>query len=342
MIRGFNGIKWQKFLLPAFLLTLLIFVAYVISPLLDGIVLGLVFAYVARPIKKRLDRRFGLGNRISSLLATGALIVPIAFIFTIGIVEAAQQLTWILRNQVTVITSIKSALANLGISQDLVDGAVNLIQSTIATRPIETFLNYGNTVNIGILILNLLLSIIICYYLLADGKKLADAVISIYSENGKMGAFVDAADRTISGVYVGNFLAAVLISVISIPFLYAFRIPLIAVLAALMFLAALIPILAEWMILLPVTFYVLYIRNPVAAAQFLIVGVIFLYIIPELILRPYLVGKASSIHPLLILLSFIGGGIVGGIAGFFLAPIAVGVIIAAYKVYASDLESNRI
>jgi len=221
MIRGFNGIKWQKFLLPAFLLTLLIFVAYVISPLLDGIVLGLVFAYVARPIKKRLDRRFGLGNRISSLLATGALIVPIAFIFTIGIVEAAQQLTWILRNQVTVITSIKSALANLGISQDLVDGAVNLIQSTIATRPIETFLNYGNTVNIGILILNLLLSIIICYYLLADGKKLADAVISIYSENGKMGAFVDAADRTISGVYVGNFLAAVLISVISIPFLYA-------------------------------------------------------------------------------------------------------------------------
>jgi predicted PurR-regulated permease PerM len=70
---------------------------------------------------------------------------------------------------------------------------------------------------------------------------------------------------------------------------------------------------------------------------------IILYIVPELILRPYLIGKVSSIHPLLILLSFMGGGIVGGIAGFFLAPVAVGMIIAAYNVYAkADLKSDRI
>ncbi|MGZ8898420.1 MAG: AI-2E family transporter [Halobacteriota archaeon] len=61
-----------------------------------------------------------------------------------------------------------------------------------------------------------------------------------------------------------------------------------------------------------------------------------LYIIPQLMLRPYFVGKASRIHPLLILLAFLGGGIVGGLAGFFLAPIAVGVVVAAYSVYKAD------
>ncbi len=57
-------------------------------------------------------------------------------------------------------------------------------------------------------------------------------------------------------------------------------------------------------------------------------------------MRPVLVGKASSIHPLLILLSFLGGGIVGGLAGFFLGPIAVGVVIAAYSVYKGSSVSN--
>jgi len=58
----------------------------------------------------------------------------------------------------------------------------------------------------------------------------------------------------ISGIYVGNFLVAVLISIISIPFFLVSN-SLIAVLAALMFLAALVPILAEWMVLLPVAVY---------------------------------------------------------------------------------------
>ncbi len=343
MIKGFGYTNWQRILIPVFLIALLIFIAYVMTPLLDGIALGLVFAYVARPIKKLLNSHFRLGNRVSSLLGTGMLIVPIALIFTVGIVEAAQQLSWVLQNQGIIITTLKDALTSFGASQDFVNGAVNLIQQTIATRPIETFLNYSNTVNIGILILNLLLSIIICYFLLADGKSLVDAVFSIIPENGRIGPLINAADRTISGIYVGNFLAAILISIITIPFLYAFRIPLIAVLAALMFLAALIPIFAEWMVLLPVTLYVIYTGGPIVGAQFLILGTIVLYIVPELILRPYLIGKVSSVHPLLILLSFLGGGIVGGIAGFFLAPVAVGVIIAAYNVYTkSDVKSDRI
>ena len=181
-----------------------------------------------------------------------------------------------------------------------------------------------------------MLSVIICYYLLVDGTRFVRSLLALYPYTDTSQRFIDATDRMISGIYVGNFLAAVLISIISIPFFFAFRIPLIAVLAALMFLAALVPILAEWMVLLPAAAYMFLVRGPLEGAIFLIAGVIILYIIPELILRPYLVGKASRIHPLLILLAFLGGGIVGGLAGFFLAPIAVGVLVAAYSVYKAD------
>jgi predicted PurR-regulated permease PerM len=41
----------------------------------------------------------------------------------------------------------------------------------------------------------------------------------------------------------------------------------------------------------------------------------------------------SKIHPMLIILAFLGGAFVGGIAGFFTAPILLGALVAAYRVY---------
>ncbi|MGZ5521380.1 MAG: AI-2E family transporter [Halobacteriota archaeon] len=328
--------SWLKFLPFVGLISVLLFVAYLLTPLLDGIVLGLVFAYVARPLKKRIVSRAKRSERIAALLATATIVVPIVVIFTVGIIEAARQLAWIIQHQEVVMATFKQGLATAGLSPDLTDSVINAAQSTASTVPVSTYLTYSTTANVGIFLLNLVLSVIICYYLLVDGTRFVRSLLSLYPYTDTSQRFINATDRMISGIYVGNFLAAVLISIMSIPVFFAFRIPLIAVLAALMFLAALVPILAEWMVLLPAAAYMFLVRGPLEGAIFLIAGVIILYIIPELILRPYLVGKASRIHPLLILLAFLGGGIVGGLAGFFLAPIAVGVLVAAYSVYKAD------
>ncbi len=328
--------SWLKFLPFIALIAVLLFVTYLLLPLLDGLVLGLVFAYVARPLKNQLVSRVKNSERIAALLATTALVVPIVVIFVLGIIEAVRQLTWIIQNQDVVIANTNRGLATIGLSPDLTDSVLNAVQSTVSTVPVSRYLTYSATANIGIFLLNLVLSVVICYYLLVDGKRFVRSLLDLYPQTDASRRFVHTTDRMISGVYVGNFLAAVFISLISIPVFFVFRIPLIAVLAALMFIAALVPILAEWMVLLPVAAYVFLVRGPFEAGVFLIAGVIILYVIPELILRPYLVGKASSIHPLLILLAFLGGGIVGGLAGFFLGPIAVGLIIAAYSVYKAD------
>lgn len=333
--------SWSKLLLFAAVIAVLLLIAYLFTPLLDGIVLGLVFAYVARPLKNRLASRMKRSERTAALLATAAIVVPIVVIFTVGIIEAVRQLAWIIQNQDVVVADIKQGLASVGLSPDLTDSIINATQSTVSTVPVSRYLTYSATANVGIFLLNLVLSVIVCYYLLLDGRRFVQSLLSLYPQTDTSQRFVDATDRMISGIYVGNFLVAVLISIISIPVFFVFSIPLIAVLAALMFLAALVPILAEWMVLLPVAAYVFLVRGPSEGVIFLIAGVIILYLIPELILRPYLVGKVSHIHPLLILLAFLGGGIVGGLAGFFLGPIAVGVIVAAYSVYKPDNRMVR-
>ena len=73
---------------------------------------------------------------------------------------------------------------------------------------------------------------------------------------------------------------------------------------------------------------------------FLVTGGVFLYILPELILRPHFVGYTSKIHPLILMLAFIGGGIVGGISGFFIAPMIAGLATAIYNYYTSDEKED--
>ena len=46
--------RWTAILIVC-VIALLAFIAFFFSPLLDGIVMGIVFAYVAKPIKKRIE-----------------------------------------------------------------------------------------------------------------------------------------------------------------------------------------------------------------------------------------------------------------------------------------------
>lgn len=65
--------------------------------------------------------------------------------------------------------------------------------------------------------------------------------------------------------------------------------------------------------------------------------------IAELVIRPYIVYARSSIHPLLVLLAFLGGGLVAGISGFFLAPAMVGVVTGIFQVMQEErLERKSI
>jgi predicted PurR-regulated permease PerM len=76
------------------------------------------------------------------------------------------------------------------------------------------------------------------------------------------------------------------------------------------------------------------------AIVFFIVSNLVIYGPPELILRPYFVSVRSQIHPVVLLVVFLGGGFVGGIAGFFSAPIILGMLIAAYRVYTGSITET--
>lgn len=335
---GISRIIAAKWKIASFVVVLLLFLlfCYILFPLADGIVLGLVFAYIARPIFMKL-RRF---RRVGALIATLCIVVPVIFIIGSGIVEIFRQIVWVFENQSYVMNTSLDILRSIDIparySNDVQQMVWDLSTSILPLLGRIGLISYAR--NLMMFSINLFLAIFLCYFLLADGDGLYRAVYKVVPSGHKpeFERFVLHLDVILQGIFVGNASAALIVSVLSLIVFYAFGFTHILALSALIFVASVIPMFAGYMVLLMLSVYRYMQQGLESAAVFFIVSSIVIYAPPELVLRPYLASIKSQIHPFLILLAFLGGGFVGGVAGFFLAPIVLGAVIAAYRVYVND------
>jgi len=330
-----NEIKWIVALIIGIVIVLFL-TFYFLFPLLDGLIMGIVFSYVARPIKNKLEKKLGI--RLSSLIAVIIIIIPIAFLMFYGLFQGINQLMYVLIYQEDLENRISEILSDAGISKHYIQTILNYLPNLIEfIRSKLEFLALDIARQFIMFIINFFISGVVCYYALLDGGRFIKNILSIIPKDRRVEVekFLNEVDETYLGLWFGNFMFAIIIGLASIPLFLYFSVPFTPLLSGLMFLAALIPIFAEWMVLVPVTLY-LATKDLGTAIWFMLIGFLFLYFIPEIILRPYLVGYTSKIHPLVLMLSFIGGGVVGGILGFFLAPMIAGLLTALYNYYTRE------
>lgn len=324
--------RWA--LTVAFIVLLIILaVVYFFRPLLDGIVFGVFFAYVTRPIKEFLTRY----TRYSPLLATFCILLPVLMIFFFAAIELRNQVSWLSFHGDEALSQVNATLTSLNIPGEIISQVNNVLLNLTdyafafaATIPVrETFtslLLFG---------MNALVSIFVCYYLLKDGDKVVSTLMDLTPDRFKsaMNFFTVEADRILFGIYIGTFYTALFIAVTSSVLFFLFGVPYLALCTAFVFIAAMVPILSGMMVFIPLTVYMYVYRDPAYAVLFFISSILFVYLPPDFLIRPYLINRASNLHPLLIILSFIGGGLAGGISGFFAAPLVVGLLVAVYRTY---------
>uniref|UniRef100_A0A7C3REK1 AI-2E family transporter n=1 Tax=Archaeoglobus fulgidus TaxID=2234 RepID=A0A7C3REK1_ARCFL len=323
--------KYWSLVLLVSILAVLSLTFYFFMPLLDGIVMGIVFAYVAKPVKRKIEH---VGRVKASVIATAIVILPLSVLMFYGLIHGLNQAIYIITHYEIIESGILNLLNKMGIEEGdeyvkrITSSFFSFLQTTIQPSAVEI------TKKVTLLIVNFFISMVVCFYALADMENFVRRTTSIIPEDRReeFRRFVEEVDVTFESLWFGNFVFAITIGLASLPFFLHFNVPFAPLLSGLMFLAALIPIFAEWMIILPVSLY-LFLVDIHKGFTFLLLGVVFLYILPELILRPYLVGYTSKIHPLVLMLAFIGGGLVGGISGFFIAPMIVGLATAIYNYY---------
>ncbi|MDR7664861.1 AI-2E family transporter [Methanosarcina sp. Z-7115] len=310
----------------------------ILLPLADGIVLGIVFAYIARPIQIKFNRH----RKIGALVASLCIFVPIVFIVGAGIVEILNQISWILDNQTAVVGAILDFINALEIPAKLLESLNSaiwdLFTSLLPAIGSIGVISYARS--IGLFVINFIISIIFCYFILADGDRLYCAFLGMMPKEykGIVNRYACHLDLILKGIFLGNAYSALIVSVTSVFVFYAFGFPHVLALATLIFIASVIPLFAGYMVLVPLSLMRYIEQGFEGAALFFVVSSLIIYGPPELILRPYLTSLKSRIHPMLLMLAFLGGAFVGGIAGFFAAPILLGALVAAYRVYQEQIH----
>ncbi len=326
--------KWN-IIIALLLVLLFLALATILLPLRDGIVLGLVFAYVCRPIYLKLQR----WNHIGALIATMFVVTPIVFIIGTGAVEILRQMVWVIENQTEVINILFDIVRQ--VVPEAYSARVNEViwSSSVSILSIIGqlgFISYAK--GVAMFMLNLLVAVFVCYFLLQDGAQVRRSFINLVPDELKdlMEQYLKELDIILGGIFIGNAYAALTVSTISIVVFYAFGLSHILALATLVFVASVIPFFAGYMILVVLSILRYFELGLQSAIVFFMVSSIIIYAPPELFLRPYLVSLKSQIHPVILLVVFLGGGFVGGVAGFFAAPIILGALIAAYRVYTKN------
>ena len=336
--------KWTIAVAFIIFLTAITFV-YIILPLLDGIIMGIVLAYVARPLKRFFDRHI---LRLSPYIATGAIVIPIFLIIGLGIIEIFNYLLWAIKNQGYVAGVLMNLVGRLDLPEfaraktiDIISNFASYLFPIIQQLPVERIVNTGYT--LVLFVINIMIAVVLCFYLLVDGSRLVDRAIDITPAEVKdfSQKFIKHFDGILSALFIGNFYSAIATGLLSLIVFSLFGFTDVLALSALMLIASIVPFLAGWMVVIPLVIYRYIEQGSESATIFFIVSLLVVIIPPELLIRPYIINYQSNIHPMLIILAFIGGGLVGGIAGFFIAPILLGAIVAAYRANA-ELRAEAI
>ncbi|MCD4704390.1 MAG: AI-2E family transporter [Methanosarcinaceae archaeon] len=331
--------KWKVLTaLALFILVVLMFI--VLLPLADGIILGLVFAYICRPIYLALNRYRHFG----AFVATMFIVTPMVLIIGIGLFEISHQIIWVIDHQGYVI-EILFDYVRIVAPDMYTDQITGLIWDySLSVLPLIGklgFVSYAR--GISMFAINLLISIFVCYFLLVDGDRLYNSIKRIIPKGSEryFDEYCSHFDQILGGVFIGNAYAALSVSSLSVIVFYAFGFSQILALATLVFIASIIPLFAGYMVLVILAILRYFSMGLESALVFFVVASIVIYAPPELFLRPYLAGIRSHIHPMFIMVVFLGGAFVGGIAGFFAAPMLLGSIVAAYRVYVNELDRQE-
>ena len=320
-------------------LAAMLMIVYFFYPFLDGIILGTVFAYVGRPMRDKFSQH----KRLGSLAAVICIVVPIFLILGLGTLQVVNQISILARNQELLRSGLGTLMAETGAGfplgvKDLftqsIENAAGIIAPIAASIPL---LHIGRVVSLGII--NFLISIPICYFLLMDGDGFKESIISLLPQ-GEMKIYrkyIDRIDRILSGIYIGTIYTSILGSLIAALTFYVFGLPRPFALASIVFVAGMVPFLTSWTVIVPLTVYRYFTLGLEGAVIFFVLASSLIYLPSELLIRPYLVSAKSSLHPLLVMLSFLGGALVAGIGGFFLAPAIMGAIVGIYQVRREEM-----
>jgi predicted PurR-regulated permease PerM len=98
----------------------------------------------------------------------------------------------------------------------------------------------------------------------------------------------------------------------------------------------LVPVLGSSLVFVIVGAYALAIGDMHGVLILFLLGYIGVALLPEIWIRPVLVGRRVKIHPVIMFIGIIGGILTMGLAGFVLGPLIIVLLITTYRMFIKE------
>jgi predicted PurR-regulated permease PerM len=333
--------KSQLHFLLIILVLVILLVFAVLRPFIVVLALAIIFATVLSPVYqwflRKLGDRRGLASALTILLLTIFLLTPLVAL-GVQIFQEAQNLYLSINTEAgpQVISNLVSTYF------PKVD-----ILSTDVSEYVQKALSFvishlgGIFSGVASFMANLVLFLIALYYLLRDGHLLRSAVLKISPMADRDDSFVlDKLATAVNSVVRGGLLVAIIQGFLCSVGFAIFGVPNPFLWGSLAAIAALIPGVGTALVLIPAILYLFATSHTGPAIGLLIWGMVAVGLVDNL-LGPKLLGRGAKIHPLLILLSVLGGLAYFGPTGFLLGPLVMSLLFALFDIYFSQVKDEH-
>lgn len=323
------------FFFAAFIAVLLLtFVLFL--PFLGALALALVLSVIFHPVYHALLEKVKIKGLAALLAVLLVLLVVFVPLFSLGILllNEAQNLFLELNNNggsETVVTF--TAFLESRISEFYPDFTIDLGAYLEQVLKWVTSSLGGIFAGTAQAILAFFIGLIALFYFFRDGHWFRDVFI-LYSplRDTYDTEILIKVRNTINSVLKGSILVALIQGVLSGLGFAFFGVPNPVLWGAVAALGALIPGVGTTIVFIPALLYVFFFVGSFMALGLLLWGMLAVGLIDNF-LGPILIGRGVRIHPLLILLSVLGGLQFFGPVGFLLGPIIFSLLLALAEIY---------
>lgn len=331
------------------------FIFYVL-PLTLPFVLSLVLALVLNPlvtfIEKTMKKRFKVQHfpRWISIFLTFVIVTAVVVIvldntfesFITEFIRFLNNLPLLLLQFAQVLIDVQDNYLHMNLPAQVTD-IINMTVVRLGNYSVDVAQKLVEAVfSVAGFMVELLLVPILTFYMLKDGKLLAEKFISLFSHVSSEGirSILCKIYVTLGGYLRGELLLAINMFCIVFVGMYAFGIPYPLVLALLAGCAEWVPIIGPIMGAVPAIILASLIS--VSLALKVAIFYICVQLIDGQIIMPKVFGRVIRLHPLIIIAVIFFGGSLYGIKGMMLAvPLTAVLQIIAGELWYFNVNFNR-
>jgi predicted PurR-regulated permease PerM len=325
-----------------FILMVILTVAAIILfwPVMDMVLLGASLAIVLMPAFYRLSQH--TRPVISAALITIATFCGFAAVigFTLFVFSSnAATLTGMFSSISGWINDPATNLAVFGFPLNKA-GIISLLNTGKLM-----FVGYEQTFieNLSYILFKAFIFFFTLFVLLLHGEELKKRIMEHMPES--LSSYVtrlsDVTVDTLYAIYVVQVAIAVLTFFIALPVFYLLGYGDIVFYSFFAAFCELVPILGSSIAFLLIGTYALVIGDIRGVLILFFLGYIVVSCLPEIFIRPVLVGRRVKIRPVIMFIGIIGGLLTMGLAGFVLGPVIVVLLITSYRMYIQDRKDQE-